>query len=80
MKSIERRFNNIIKNNPCWSLYICFSEAIKEQKFSKRIIYNWFTKLVNENDYDKKDKRIILHHLTDLSSNKILAEESRKKG
>ena len=53
MKSLERRFNNITRLNPYWSSYICFTEAIKEQCFSKRTITNYFNKLVEKDDYDK---------------------------
>jgi len=68
MRSIKRRFNNIAKGNPFWNSYMCFAEAIKEQKFSKQTIHRWFYKLVNKNDYDKKDKKAILAHLSGLTN------------
>jgi hypothetical protein len=67
MKSIERRFNNIKKDNPYWSSYICFAEAVKNQNFSKQTLHRWFNKLVDKNDYSRSDKRTILSHLNILT-------------
>lgn len=68
MRSIERRYKNIEKKNPLWSSYICFSNAVKKQKFSKQIISKWFTKLVDKNDYDRECKLPLLRHLQELSN------------
>lgn len=67
MKSIERRFNNIKKGNPYWSDYMCFAEAVMGRKFSRQIIARHFNKLVDKDDYDRKDKRSLLKQLTELS-------------
>ena len=67
MKSIERRFKNIAKSNPRWSSYICFTEAIKNQRFSCRITQYWFNGLVKKNDYERSDKKSILSQLRDLN-------------
>ena len=71
MKSIQRRFDDISSKNPHWSSYICFAEAIKRQKFNKESIQIWFNKLVDKNDYDKKDKKTLLDQLCILSNPKI---------
>ena len=68
MRSIERRFNNIKKQNPKWSDYLCFAEAVKAKNFSKQMLHKWFAKLVDKNDYDRKDKKAILGQLEDLSN------------
>lgn len=68
MKSIERRFRNIMDKNRNWSSYICFAEAIKGQKISKDIISRWFSKLVEKDDYSKSDKKQLLKHLEVLSN------------
>lgn len=68
MRSIERRFNNIAKRNPCWSSYICFAEAVEGQSFSKQTISRWFQKLVDKKDYSKSDKKGILVHLDTLTN------------
>ena len=69
MKSLERRFNNIAQQNPYWSSYICFAEAVRKQNFSKKIIMKYFNGLVEKEDYDKADKKEIIKHLLSLSSN-----------
>ncbi len=68
MRSIKRRFKKILTKNPCKSSYICFSEAIRGQKFSKQTIHRWFAKLVDKNDYCRSEKRAILSHLDNLSN------------
>lgn len=77
MKSVNKRFEKISKKNPYWSTYVCFSEAIKNQKFCKKNLYFWFSKLVSKNDYALSDKRAILRHLCDLSKEPV---ESIKQG
>lgn len=68
MKSIERRFNNVVGRNLYWSSFICFSDAIKDQRFSTQTIHRWFYKLVNKNDYVLREKKAILAHLVILSN------------
>lgn len=70
MKSIKRRFDEISIKNQYWSSYICFAEAIKKQKFNKETLQIWFNKLVSKDDYDKKDKKILLDQLYILSDHK----------
>jgi len=77
MKSIERRFNNIKKDNPYWSSYICFAEVVKNQNFSKQILHRWFNKLVDKNDYFRSDKKTILSHLNILTK---YTEDNQKQG
>ncbi|MFC1609004.1 hypothetical protein ACFL2R_02775 [Patescibacteria group bacterium] len=57
MRSLKRRFEKVKKNNPFLSDYNCFTKAITGQGFSDKIIYFWFNKLVDKNDYFMKDKR-----------------------
>ena len=65
MKSLQRKFLNISRFNPYWSSYICFTETIRDCHFKKRTIYKWFEKLVDRDDYDKKDKWEILRYLVE---------------
>jgi predicted RNA-binding protein YlxR (DUF448 family) len=67
MKSLERRFRNISENNPHWSSYVCFAEAIWGQKFCKKIIKKYFNKLVERDDYEKRDKKQIIKFLVSLT-------------
>ena len=68
MKSVKRRFQNIVKRNPNLGSYLCFTKAIEEQGFGKQTIHRWFQKLVDENDYAKNEKRALLAYLDNLSS------------
>ena len=67
MKSIQRRFEAITSKNPYWSSYICFSESIKKQNFSKETIQIWFNELIDKGDYDRKDKKMIMDYLLTLN-------------
>ena len=68
MKSIERSFNKVANKNPLWSSYICFIETIRERKFSERMIRRWFNKLVDKDDYDKAEKRMVVKSIVYLKS------------
>lgn len=78
MKSIERRFEKISERNPLWSSLICFSEAVKDQRFSNSTLHRWFQKLVDKADYARSEKRGILEHLDNLS-NPLRTTEIRGK-
>jgi hypothetical protein len=67
MKSIERRYNKISQKNYLWSSHTSFALAIAGQNFSKESIYEWFNKLVDKDDYDKRDKFEVLNSLVSLS-------------
>ena len=75
MKSIERRFNQISKENPNWSSLICFSEAVREGGFSSNMIRRWFYKLVSKDDYQQCDKKLIIQHIDTISKR---AEDDKK--
>lgn len=67
MRSLERRFKNLETKNPLWSSYVCFAQAIINQKFNSQAISRWFNKLVDKSDYDRRDKKSILAHLDQLT-------------
>ena len=75
MKSLERRFKNTVDRNPYWSSYTCFAEALKGEGFGKQTIRRWFSKLVENEDYEKTGKKSILAHLWHLSN---MREDSQK--
>ena len=74
MKSLQRRFNNISKQNPYWGSWTCFAGAVRDQEFSKRTISKHFNALVEKDDYDKRDKKELIKNLLSLSQN--ITEES----
>jgi len=77
MKSLERRFKNIVDKNPFWSSLTCFMEAVTGRGFGRQAIHRWFLKLVEKDDYESGVKKDILAHLEDLSK---VAEDNKKEG
>ena len=63
MRSIQRRFKKISKRHPLWTSYICFAQAIHGQKFTQKVIYSRFSKLVDTDDYDQGEKYKVLRSL-----------------
>ncbi len=63
MRTIERRFNKIKKENEHWSDYVCLGEAVYGQKFTRRSIYEYFIKLVDPEEYDTLDTNLLVRHL-----------------
>lgn len=77
MKSLERNFIKTVKRNPLWSSYVCFAVAVTKRKFKRSAISRWFYRLVEKDDYNKKDRKGLLIHLHDLSNP---AEDDRNQG
>jgi hypothetical protein len=75
MRSLKRVFNRIRQENPFWPDYICFAEAVRGKRFSKRTISYYFNRLVSKDDYSKGEKKEILKHLFRLSNGKKSAED-----
>jgi predicted Ser/Thr protein kinase len=67
MKSVKRVFNRIRSENPYWSDYICFAEAIRGKKFSRKTIIRNFNSLVDKEDYARNEKKEIIDFLMELS-------------
>jgi hypothetical protein len=67
MKSLKRVFNKIRSENPYWSDYTCFAEAVRGRKFSKKTIIRNFNSLVDKENYEKNEKREIIEHLVEIS-------------
>ena len=77
MKSLEARFRAAVEKSPNHSSFICFGRAIQGQKFSRKVIVRWFNKLVDPDDYAKREKPALLKFLWALSN---MAEEGEFKG
>jgi hypothetical protein len=67
MRSLKRIFNKIRNENPYWSDYTCFAEAVRGRKFSRKTIVRNFNSLVDKEDYARGEKREIIKHLVELS-------------
>ncbi len=63
MKSLERRFKIRAENDPHHYSIVHFNGAVLGQNFSRKIILYWFNKLVDPDDYDKKDKKALIEDL-----------------
>lgn len=68
MRSIERRFSSLQQRRPYASSIVNFAAAVKKQTFSRATISRWFRKLVDSDDYARKDRKDILDDLTILSN------------
>jgi len=75
MRSIERRFANVLADNPGYSTYTAFAEAVRGQQFGVAVLRQWFDKLVDRDDYKRGDKEDIIKHLELLNS----TEEEKNK-
>jgi hypothetical protein len=67
MRSLKRIFNRIRSENPYWSDYTCFAEAVRGRRFSRKTIIRNFNSLVDKEDYAKNEKREIIGFLAELS-------------
>ena len=68
----EQEFITTMCLNPYWSSFICFAETIWEKNgLSKRTINKAFKKLVDKNDYSKRDRSQILKQLFLLSEGQV---------
>ena len=56
----------IKEENPCWSGYTCFYEAVRNRKFTKDRIARAFNRLVPKDDYFDS-KTTIIRHLSNAS-------------
>ena len=66
-------FNETIRLNPYWSSWTCFTEIVWKRKgLSKKTIRRHFDLLVDEDDYERKYRRILLEQLYALSEGRIL--------
>jgi len=66
VRSLKRVFNKVKNENPFWSDYICFAEAVHGRKFSRKTIIRNFNSLVNKEDYARSEKREIIDFLVEL--------------
>ena len=66
MRSIKARFNKLYKEP--LSSYLAFSRSVRNQRFTLDSISRNFTKLVEKDDYDIKDKNTLIKHLYKLSN------------
>ncbi len=61
--SIKKRFKKFQEQYSSDSSYTCFARAVKGQDLKDKTISFWFNKLVDKNDYCKKERMGIVKHL-----------------
>jgi hypothetical protein len=66
MTKLEISFKSLQEKNPYWSSYTCFANAVMGKGFGKMAIGQAFKKLVEKNDYERKDRERILGYLCSL--------------
>jgi hypothetical protein len=66
MRSLRTIFDKIRSENPYWSDYTCFAEAIRGRRVSRKNIVRNFSSLVDKEDYARGEKREIIEHLVQL--------------
>jgi len=66
MKSLKTYLSKQDSDN--LSSYIKFTRAIKGKKFTRESLYKNFNKLVEKDDYEQDDKRLLIDHLYFLSN------------
>ena len=67
MKSLERRFNQLVEKHSGWSTYACFAAAVRHQRFNIRVIKTWFARLVDKIDFEEGDRRALYSNLQVLT-------------
>jgi hypothetical protein len=75
MLALERKFNIVAAKNPYWSSYVQFWSTLQQNCYSEKTVRLNFFRLVNKNDYDKKEQRSVLAYL--LNTKKV-REDSMK--
>ncbi len=66
MTKLEISFKLLQGKNPYWSSYTCLANAVMGKGFEKMTIGQVFKKLVEKDDYEKKNRDRILEFLYGL--------------
>ncbi|MDB5260434.1 MAG: hypothetical protein JWN37_665 [Candidatus Nomurabacteria bacterium] len=67
MKTIQKRFHSVRRKHVNLGDFPTLYLAVKKQGFSRSTISRWFSKVVDKNDYDAKDRRELINVLTKAS-------------
>jgi hypothetical protein len=63
MKTLEYQFNIISESFPNLSSFICYQRACAKVKPTKRTLRAGFRKMVEKDDYERRDIEKLLQHL-----------------
>ena len=68
MRSIERLFEKVQKENPGWGSVVVFNHIADGKNFTHDRIARWFNILVDKQEYDKSEKKELLEYVYLLNS------------
>ena len=80
MRSIEARLKKCQKRNPSFGDYICLMQAVYQQGFTRRTIYNAFKKFIPSDDYLRKEVPQLISQLEVHTKRPEDDISGRKKG
>lgn len=66
--NIKETFKKIEKKNPHASSFIVFAKTIRSKKLTEKTVRNFFWKLVDREDYTKKDAKYLIPFLMNLTT------------
>lgn len=75
MRTLEHHFVKEQLKSASLGNYSCMYRAVKGRKFSGATISRHFTILVDENEYDRNDRRELIRQLVEASQNPLRTTE-----
>lgn len=75
MKTLQFHFQKEQARHQNLGDYSCLYHAVKNKNFNKETISRWFTLLVNENDYERSDRRELVRQLVESSTTPLRTTE-----
>lgn len=75
MKTLQFHFQKEQARHQNLGDYSCLYHAVKNKNFNEETISRWFTFLVNENDYERSDRRELVRQLAEASNTLLRTTE-----
>jgi hypothetical protein len=70
VRTFDVLFAETKKKYKRWSSYLCFCKTIADRKMTREDVTKWFKKLVNKEDYDKKDAKTLINYAFSMCKEK----------
>jgi hypothetical protein len=80
MRSVEARFRIMEKKFPFHSSLICFGRAVRGQKFGRAMKAKYFRRLVDKEDYARKDIMRLTDHFMQMTEKATTFEDAKLQG
>ena len=68
MRSIERIYKKIAKQNPNLGAHPCLAQAVKGKHFTRKSLVPAFKKIMPKDEYDVTDTKALIDHLMHLTN------------